>query len=82
MNVTLSVDAEVERNLAARAHARGLSLDDYLQELLTREARISCDAGQPVRQFDNLSELLLNSPLAGANLDLERFHDKPAPLLH
>ena len=27
---------------------------------------------QPHKQFDNLSGLLLNSPLAGADLDLER----------
>jgi hypothetical protein len=29
------------------------------------------------RRFDNLSDLLLSSPFAGANLDLERFKDQP-----
>jgi hypothetical protein len=77
MNVTLSLKPEVERNLTARAHARGVSLDEYLQELMVREAGLSVDAKQPPKQFDNLSDLLLNSPFAGANLDLERPKDHP-----
>jgi len=80
MNVTLSLNAEVERNLAARAHARGLSLGEYLQELVAREAGLSGDAAQPLKPFDNLSDLLLNSPFAGANLDLERPKDGPRPV--
>lgn len=35
----------------------------------------SNDVDQP--QFDDLSDLLLNSPFAGANLDLERSKDYP-----
>jgi hypothetical protein len=77
MNVTLCLNPEVERNLVARAHARGMSLGEYLQELVSREAGLSGDAEQPPKQFDNLSDLLLNSPLAGANLDLERPKDYP-----
>lgn len=80
MNVTLSLNAEVERNLTARARARGVSLDVYRQELIAREAGLSADASQPRKQFDNLSELLLSSPFAGANLDLERSRDYPRPV--
>jgi hypothetical protein len=79
MNVTLSLNAELERNLTARAHARGLSLDEYLRELVAREAGLSAGAEQPPKQFDNLSDLLLNSPFAGANLDLGRPKDYPSP---
>jgi hypothetical protein len=32
------------------------------------------------RKFDNLADLLLNSPFAGANLDLERSPDYPRPV--
>jgi hypothetical protein len=74
MNVTLNLNPEVEK---ARAHERGVSLDDYLQELVAREAGVPA-AVEEVRfhnQADNLSDLLLNSPFAGANLDLERFKD-------
>jgi len=77
MNVTLCLNAELERNLLARAQARGLSLDEYLLELVARGAGLSGDAGQPLKHFDNLSDLLLNSPFAGANLDLERPKDYP-----
>jgi len=31
MNVTLNLKPEIEKGLMARAHARGVSLDDYLQ---------------------------------------------------
>ena len=79
MNVTLSLNPEVEKSLQARAHARGVSLDDYLQELIAREAGLP-GAPDPVpahNRFDNLSDLLLSSPFAGANLDLERSKDHP-----
>ena len=46
---------------------------------------VAKEAGLPVtpeqrpdqKLFDNLSDLLLNSPFAGANLDLERVRDYP-----
>jgi hypothetical protein len=66
----------------ARAHARGVSLDDYLQELIAKEAGLPVAADpRPIqKRFDNLSDLLLNSPFAGANLDLERSKDYPRPV--
>ena len=78
----LSLKPEVEKGLRARAHARGVSLDDYLQELVTKEAGLTVAAEpRPIqKRFDNLSDLLLNSPFAGANLDLERPKDYPRPV--
>ena len=38
MNVTLSLNAEVERGLTLRALERGVTLDAYLQEIVAREA--------------------------------------------
>ncbi|MGO9270560.1 MAG: hypothetical protein ACLQOO_09960 [Terriglobia bacterium] len=66
----------------ARAHSRGVSLDDYLQELVAKEAGLPVARGpRPIHQrFDNLSDLLLNSPFSGANLDLERSKDYPRPV--
>jgi hypothetical protein len=52
---------------------------DYLQELIAREAGLP-GAPDPVpvhNRFDNLSDLLLSSPFAGANVDLERSKDHP-----
>jgi predicted HicB family RNase H-like nuclease len=40
----LSLKPEVEKGLRARAHARGVSLDDYLQELVTKEAGLTVAA--------------------------------------
>jgi hypothetical protein len=82
MNVTLSLNPEIEKGLMARAHERGVSLDDYLQELVAREAGLPAAAEpHPIHQrFDNLSDLLFNSPFAGANLDLERAKDYPRPV--
>ncbi len=82
MNVTLSLGPEVEKGLMARAHERGVSLDDYLQEMVTRESGLPARADTQVNrpQFDNLSDLLLNSPFAGADLDLERSKDYPRPV--
>jgi len=81
MNVTLNLKPEIEKGLMARAHARGVSLDDYLQELIAREAGLPV-AAEPrtQKQFDNLSDLLLDSPFAGADLDLERSKDYPRPV--
>jgi hypothetical protein len=82
MNVTLRLDAELEKSLLARARAHGVSLDDYLQEVVAREAGLPAAAELPLapRRFDNLSDLLLNSPFAGANLDLERSKDHARPV--
>ena len=59
-----------------------MSLDDYLQELVAKEVGLT-GAAEPRpahEQFDNLSDLLLSSPFAGANLDLERSKDHPRPV--
>jgi hypothetical protein len=82
MTVTLKLNPQVEKGLMARAHARGISLEDYIQELVAKEAGLPIAAEpRPIHeQFDNLSDLLLNSPFAGANLDLERSKDYPRPV--
>ena len=82
MTVTLSLNPEVEKNLMALAHQRGISLDEYLQELVAREAGVpvALEKFPLPEQADNLSDLLLNSPFAGANLDLERSKDYPRPV--
>ena len=82
MNVTLNLNPEVEKDIIARAKARGISVDDYVQELVAKEASSPLTTNpRPVQErFENLSELLLNSPFAGANLDLERIKDLPRPV--
>jgi len=46
MSVTLNLNPDVEKGLAAQAQARGISLSDYLQEIAAREAaRLPAKAG-------------------------------------
>ena len=78
MTVTLNLDPEVEKGLLARAQERGLSLDQYLQELVAREAGLALSS-PGFAKAKNLSDLLLNSPFAGAGLNLERSQDYPRP---
>jgi hypothetical protein len=59
MNVTLTLNPEVEKGLLARAQARGVSLDDYLQELITKEAGspVAAAESHPAqKRFDYLSD--------------------------
>ena len=82
MNVILNLNPEVEKGLIAQARERGVSLDDHVQEIVTREARLAAGpsvGGPSSTPAENLSDLLLNSPFAGANLDLERARDLPRP---
>jgi hypothetical protein len=76
MTVKLDLNLEVEKRLSAQAHERGVSLSDYLQQIVTREAGLASPSPSAA---DNLSDLLLNSPFAGANLNLERSQDFPRP---
>jgi hypothetical protein len=47
MEITLNLQPEVERGLLAQAAARGVSLLDYVNEIVVREAHI---APEPPRQ--------------------------------
>jgi len=78
MTVTLNLNPEVEKGLAARAREHGVSLDDYLQEIVAREAAVPASSPCSTKAT-NLSDLLLNSPFAGAALNLERSRDYPRP---
>lgn len=82
MTVTLSLNPDIEKGLLARAQALGLSLNDYLQVIVAREAGLpDATAPQPVHhRFNNLSDLLLSSPFAGSDLNLERPKDYPRPI--
>ena len=80
MTVTLKLNPEVERGLLARAQERGVPLDVYIQELISNEAgaeRVEKNGGSNLEGFANLSDLLLKSPFAGANLNLDRSADSP-----
>ena len=74
------LDPEIERGVEARAASRGISLGEYVQEVLRKDLAHSDSEAQPVEgRYRNLSEMLLNSPFAGSELDLERSPELPRP---
>jgi plasmid stability protein len=76
MNLTIALPDEEVQSLKAKATARGVSAEQYALEVL--EQHLAADAQRTApRRFDNLSDLLLNSPFAGANLNLDRPTDQP-----
>ncbi|HXP88650.1 MAG TPA: hypothetical protein VN841_28220 [Bryobacteraceae bacterium] len=77
MNLTIQLPDEDVQALKAKALARGVSAEQYALEVLEHDLT-SADSPRPAHiRFDNLSDLLLDSPFAGANLDLERSKDYP-----
>ena len=50
MNLTLSLNPEVEKGLRERAHERGVSLDTLLQEVVAREAGAPIQSVTPARR--------------------------------
>ena len=80
MDVTLHLSPDIESSLLERARSRGIALDDYLQEIVTKELGLAPAEAQQARHFDNLSDLLLSSPFAAACLDLQRSNDYPRPI--
>jgi hypothetical protein len=78
MNLTIKLPDEDVAALKAKATARGVSAEQYALEVLEHDL---ADHLRPApRRFNNLSDLLLNSPFAGANLDLERSKDQSRPV--
>ncbi len=64
---------------ALKAKASGLPLETFAEQVLLEQIHgAPADGPRPEpRRFENLSDLLLNSPFAGANLDLTRSKDLP-----
>jgi len=65
----LELKPEIEAGLLAQAHARGLSLEAYLDEVLERAA-----APKRLRPAGrrSLAQLFAESPLKGLDLKFER----------
>jgi len=77
MNLTIKLPDEDVQALKAKATARGVSAEQYALEVLEHDLAATDDPRPEPRRFNNLSDLLLSSPFAGANLELERSKDHP-----
>ena len=77
MNLTIQLPDEEVPVLKAKATARGVSEEQYALQVLAQDLAAAVEPQAARRRFDNLSDLLLSSPFAGANLDLDRSRDQP-----
>jgi hypothetical protein len=75
MTVTLELKPEIEAGLVAQAHARGLSLEAYLEQVLQ-----SAVAPNRTGERKSLAQLFADSPFKGLNLDFERDTDTGRPV--
>jgi len=68
MTITLDLQPEIERGLLAQAQPKGVSLADYAQEVLAREAK----AAPPVANASEAKNLFdLFAPVRGLLTDEE-----------
>ena len=71
MSLTIELEPEFERELAAQAARRGMDVPAYAASLLRRAAK----GTGPQQRKGTLSEFFSRSPLAGAGIDLNRSKD-------
>ena len=70
MTITIEIKPEVEAELAAQAAAKGMDVSSYVASLLEQSL-----PQKPQARKQTLSEFLINSPLAGSGINLERDKD-------
>ena len=73
MSITVEITPEEQAAFSARAAQEGMSVAEWLRKL----AKASAAPPLPTLRRDNLADLLLDSPFAGSELDLERILDLP-----
>jgi len=74
MTVTLDLNPEVENGLLAQARERGISLGDYIQEIVAGQAR---GVGPAEPSHKRLIDVLTATPFAGSELNIQRSKDYP-----
>ncbi len=77
MIVKLDLNPETEHNLLTQARERGVSIGDYLYEILSRQLSVAAPSEpSPKRLIDVLSA----APFVGSELDIRRSKDYPRPV--
>ena len=69
MTIPIDLQPEIERGLLARAQAKGVSLTDFAQEILAREAATHPPMSEPASNAKNLYDLFV--PVRGLLTDEE-----------
>lgn len=71
MTLMIELKPDVERELASQAAGRGMDVTAYAASLLEQAAM----PGVPHQRKQTLSEFLMQSPLAGSGINVERDKD-------
>jgi hypothetical protein len=85
MTITLEIQPEIEKGLLAQAEARGMSINDFVRQIVVREAHVSTeppkrtgqdliDAGAKVRGLltdEEVDALFSRTPSSARPVDLE-----------
>jgi len=69
MTITLDLTPDIERRLLAQAQAKGVSIHDYVEEIVEQQARQASAMPAPTTQAKNLYELF--APVRGLLTDEE-----------
>ena len=76
MTVTLDLNPELEKRRLAQARERGISLDEYLREIVAGQAQcVAAGLAEPPQK--RLIDVLTATPFAGSELDIQRSRDYP-----
>jgi hypothetical protein len=82
MTITIDLQPEIERGLLARAQAKGVSLTEYVQGIVAREARVSEAKPSPAERRTGQAVIDAFAELGGALTDEEidrMFTRNPSP---
>jgi hypothetical protein len=72
LSITLELPPHVEQSLRLQAKASGVSLADYVEQIVTRVAHAAPTASRNTP--NNLVELFQHSPFKGLDMEFERDH--------
>jgi hypothetical protein len=83
MTVTLNLPPDIERRFLAEAQANGVSLDEFVRDLLLariQEGGKTPPADKRPSGKKSLAQLFAESPLKGLDLDFSRSPDTGRPV--
>lgn len=72
MTITLDLAPDIENSLLVQAQAKGVSITDFVEQIVERQARQATPAAATPK---SLVQFFRESPLVGLELDLERDKD-------
>lgn len=82
MRITIELQPEIQRGLLAQAQAKGISLDDYVQEIVAREVQRMGSDDDVVRPPAELVRdgpfLVISTPLPPGWNPVQAVHDMRA----